>query len=209
MFRKILPQNDSFFDLFEKHAALVCEAAACLSQITHSNMFDLEKSAYVLELEHQCDVILHQTIDLLRRSFITPFEREEIRKLICTMDDIMDFIEGTANRLSLFELEILPEELKQASDVLVQTVEKVKILVSQLRHLKKDNSLVDLLKEIHRLENEGDRLHRIGLAVLFKNETNPIRVIKLKEINEKIEQAIDRCEDVANLVEGIVIEHQG
>jgi len=189
--------------------ALVLEAARSLDLIMRNLPTDQSQVDHVLQLERQCDTLLHQIVDLLRRSFITPFERDEIRHLISAMDDIVDFIEGTANRSLLFEIQEVPDEIIQTCTVLIQAIEQVSIIIKKLRNVKKDHSFDFHFKEIHRLENEGDRFHRTGLAELFKNEKDPIMVIKIKEINEKMEQAIDRCEDVANLVEGITIEHQG
>lgn len=213
MFSRLMPKNIDFFDLFDRHADTVLEAATTMKNILedlrgNETGQSLER---VSELEHECDAIAHMAVDLLRRSFITPFEREEIRELLSTMDDIVDYIEATAHRLVLYEIKEVPSQTCELCDVLVKTQEEVVQLVHLLRQTKAKKNLdfQQHCKEINRLENEGDRLHRSGIAALFRDGLDALTVIKLKEVYEMLESAIDSCEDVAQVIEGIIIEHVG
>ncbi|MBM4354848.1 MAG: DUF47 domain-containing protein [Deltaproteobacteria bacterium] len=211
MFKKLLPSNLDFFDLFERHAMLGLEAARTMHAVLQ-NLSDpsyRRQLAKIEELEHQCDEVVHIEVELLRKSFITPFEREEIRELMVALDDIVDFIEAAAHRVVLYEIMSVPDEVVQLAGVLVQAQEKVQEMVKMLRHLKETVNPHEVLKGLNSLENEADRLHRSGIAALFKGGFDPLTVIKLKELYEIIESATDSCEDVGYVVEGIVIEHKG
>lgn len=207
MFKRFLPKNLDFFDLFERHAAKTQEAVKIMYKVLQDIKQHKSEIEGIEELEHQCDSVAHMTVDLLRRSFITPFEREEIRSLISAMDDIIDFLDAAAHRIILFEISEVPPEVVKLCDVLQKAQEHVVLIVTLLRKMKKNEELTNHCKEINRLENEGDKLHRAGIAALFHQQKDPLMVIKLKELYEMLEQAVDRCEDVANVVEGIIIEH--
>ena len=213
MFDKIMPKNFAFFDLFDQHAACTLKAVKALQNgMLNLQEIDRQKLMYEIEeMEHECDEIAHRTVDLLRHSFITPFEREEIRELIKTLDDIIDYIDAAAHRLVLFEVTHPPAEMIEICSVLVLAQEQVLILVKQLRYAreKKAQDYQAHCREINRLENLSDKYHRTGIAALFKDSADPLRVIKLKEIFEMLETAVDQCEDVANVIEGIFIEHAG
>jgi uncharacterized protein Yka (UPF0111/DUF47 family) len=211
MFKKLLPSNLDFFDLFERHASLGLEAARIMHAVLQ-NLADPAKRrqlAQIEELEHQCDEVVHMEVDLLRKSFITPFEREEIRELMVALDDIVDFIEAAAHRIVLYEITSVPDNVVQLAGVLVRSQEKVQEMVKMLRNLKEAVNPHEVLKGLNSLENEADGLHRSGIASLFKGGFDPLTVIKLKELYEIIESATDSCEDVGYVVEGIVIEHKG
>lgn len=211
MFNKLLPSNLGFFDLFERHAMLGLEAARKMHEILQ-NLTDLSmrrQLSHIEELEHQCDEVVHMEVELLRRSFITPFEREEIRELMGTLDDIVDLIEAAAHRIVLYEIMEVPEPLVQLAGLLVKAQENVLAMVKMLRNLKETVDPHEVLKGLNSLENEADGLHRSGIAALFKGGFDALTVIKLKELYEIIESATDSCEDVGYVVEGIVIEHKG
>lgn len=208
MFKRLVSNDLGFYDLFEKHAGLVQEAGQLLSEAVQNLEIKQGKVDRILEIEHECDSITHLTIELLHRTFITPLDGDEIHLLISRLDDIMDRIDSAAHRLILFEINEVPQNLTEISEVLVQTIEQVIKLVKLVRTVNKSSQYKEYCVEIHRLENEGDRLHREGIASLFRNYKNdPLMVIKLKEIYEMIEVAIDTCEDVANIVESILMEH--
>ena len=180
--------------------------------LMHEAMLDLaNKKAKVIrieEIEHNCDSITHKTIELLRTTFITPLDRDEILPLISRMDDVMDYLDAAAHRLILFEIDLVPPEMIKISEVLIKTQEQVAAMVKLFQKKHKPEEFNAYCMEINRLENEGDHLHRDGIALLFHNYKNdPLMVIKLKEIYEMLEMAIDCCEDVAELVEGIILEH--
>jgi predicted phosphate transport protein (TIGR00153 family) len=197
-----------FFDLFNRHTATTLDGARCLVTIAEEWPEAAGRVRRVEELEHECDSITHMTIDLLHRTFITPLDRDEVIRLISKMDDVMDSIERAAKRMLLFEIEKLPKKLGEMIRVLCRAQEQVVAIVEMIHGFKHGGKLRELIKEIHRLENEGDGLHHAGLTQLFRENANdPLTVIKLKEIYETIEQGIDQCEDIANIVETIVLEH--
>ncbi len=208
MWRKMAPHEYGFFELFNRHAATALEGTKCLVEVVETWPAANGKLSRIEELEHECDSIAHMTIDLLHRTFITPLDRDEILSLVSRMDDIIDTVEVACRRMVLFGIEGFPEKFKDLARVLNQAQIQVVQAVKLLEKLKQTDALMDVVKEINRLENEGDRIFHAALADLFREHANdPLTVIKLKEIFEAIEWAIDRCEDVSNLVEGIILEH--
>ncbi|MFI5289268.1 MAG: DUF47 domain-containing protein, partial [Polyangia bacterium] len=157
--------------------------------------------------EHDADTVAHQTLEMLHKSFITPIERGDIHRIVSRLDDILDYIEAASQRLWLYEIKEATPEAKEMSRVLVASTEAVKATVDALHNLRDPERIRAACVEINRLENECDTLLRLATARLFKEERDPVMVIKWKEIYENIEDATDRCEDVANVIEGVVIEN--
>lgn len=207
MLRHLLPKQYGFFELFERHAKSVLSGVKLFQEGLNSWPDKKDAIERVEELEHECDSIVHMTVDLLHRTFITPIDREQILQLTSNLDDIIDLTEAAAQRLLLFGIEDVTEYLIKMSDVLVQSSEYVLKAVELLRDLDKNQEGQQIFQEIHRLENEGDKLLRKGLADLFSSNRDVMCVIKLKEIYETIEAAIDACEHAANLIDGILLEH--
>ena len=208
MLRRLLPKQYDFFELFNRHAKLGREAVCLMDEAMRNLDNNADKIRRIEDLEHNCDSITHQTVDLLRKTFITPIDHDEILRLISRMDDFVDYVDAAAHRLELFEIKMIPPELIQLCEVLIQTHAKVTDLVALLPRMKNTEQFRVYCMEINSLENEGDRLHRMGIAALFhKFHNDPLMVIKLKEIYEILENAIDTCEDVSNIVESIVLEH--
>jgi predicted phosphate transport protein (TIGR00153 family) len=206
MFKKILPQETCFFDFFEKLAAKIAEGAKALYKLG-SEGGDLEPQIkHIKDLEHEADEITHGCVDALHKTFITPISREEIHTLIKRMDDIIDGIDAASARMVLFEIKVLRPEVKGFADILVRASEDLIEAVRGLRDMKNGPKIVEKCIHLHHLENEGDVLLRSGLKSLFKDTPSAIDVIKWKEIIEILENATDRCQDVANIIEGIVIE---
>ena len=204
---RLLPRDEKFYDLFEKGAHLVVQGAIHLEELLR-NFDDVEvKTKKIKAIEHEGDVITHDTIENLNRTFITPLDREDIHDLITAIDDVLDYIEACAERLYLFKIEKVTEEAVLICAVLVKAVKELEQAVSNLRRLKEADSIIKHCAEIDRLENEGDHLNRAAVAKLFEPNNNPLEVIKWKEIYETIENAIDRCEDVANVLEGIALKN--
>jgi len=164
-------------------------------------------AARIKEIEHECDVLTHACVERLHTTFITPFDRDDIHRLITRMDDVMDYVEAAAERLVLYEITETTAEVRDLSDVLVRAMEGVQKAVAGLRDMKNAQSIVKACIDVNRLENEADAILRNAVARLFKEEKDPITVIKWKEIYENLENATDRCEDVANIIEGVVLEH--
>ena len=207
MFGRLLPRETSFFDFFEQHAALTVEGSREFLSLVSTGANVGAKAKRIKEIEHETDVITHNCVEALHKTFITPIERDDIHRLITRMDDIMDFVEAAAERISLYEIRVMTPEVKDLADVLVRAVEEVEKALHGLRDMRNAKDVVKRCIDINRLENEADAILRIAVARLFREERDPITVIKWKEIYENLESAADRCEDVANIIEGVVLEH--
>lgn len=208
MWNKLVPKEYGFYDLFNRHAASTLDGARTMVAVAEEWPEAAGRVRRIEEIEHECDSITHMTIDLLHRTFITPIDRDEILRLVSTMDDVMDLIDSAARRLVMFEIKTMPPKLREMTKVLLRTMELVVQVVEKLRTIKDIDPMRAIFIEIHRLENEGDGLHRTALVDLFREcAQDPLLVIKLKEIYETVENAIDRCEDIANVCEGILLEH--
>jgi predicted phosphate transport protein (TIGR00153 family) len=206
---KLWPQEYGFFDLFSRQARVVLDGAKCFNAILAEWPDVAGRARRLDELEHECDAIARMTIDLLRRTFITPLDREEIMSLTSNLDDVIDAMEAAARRMILFEIKELPKTLKEMAHVLEKAVGHVAVAVDLLKGMKEVGQLQETLKEIHYLENEGDGLLRAGLAEMFRQpNADPLNVIKLKDIYDTVERAIDQCQRVGNIIEGIILEHQ-
>src|SRR5262249_26247867 len=165
------------------------------------------KAKRIKEIEHECDTITHQCVEALHKTFITPIERDDIYRLISRMDDIMDYVEAAAERMALYKLTQMTEDVKNLADVLVRATQELAEAVKLLRNMQNAEAISQKCIDINRLENEADSLLRTAVARLFDEENDTKTIIKWKEIYENLESASDRCEDVANIIEGVVLEH--
>src|SRR5205807_8033692 len=199
--------GDKCCDLLERHADPPRQAAALLAEML-SKEVDLERQAErVKTVEHEGDEITHAVIERLHQTFITPIDRDDMHRLISRMDDVLALIEASSERIWLYELRRIEPEARAFAEVLVESVKAVGNAVRGLRDLRDRTALIAHCTEVNRLENEGDRLLRRAVARLFHDSTDPIHVIKWKEIYDNLENAIDRCEDVANVIEGVALEY--
>ncbi|HEX2734061.1 MAG TPA: DUF47 family protein [Polyangiaceae bacterium] len=204
---KFLPNDPSFFDDFEKQGQKTLEGCRALLAMAE-NLHDSEARAREIKrIEEECDSITHHVVEKLHTAFITPLDRNDIYRLITKMDDIMDHIEAAADRLALYEMRVPTKELVDLVRVLVRACEEVKLAVSELRNLKNPSVILEKCRIINSHENEADALLRGTLARLFREEKDAIEIIKWKEVYEHLESAADRCEDVANIIEGVVLEN--
>jgi len=207
MFRRLLPREISFFNYFEQSSKLSIEVCRELNAIAMNPSELVSHVNRIKEIELQADNITHECIEALHRTFITPIDRADIHQLIRHQDDIIDSVNSVASRLILYEITDIWPELKQFAEVLVKATTEIDRAVGQLRNRNKGKLIIeDCCQAIHEAENEADRILRSSLARLFREEKEPLLVIKWKEIIERLEKASDRCEDVANIIEGIVIE---
>ena len=204
---RFLPRDEKFYDFFEASARKVMEGATQLEDLIRDFKEVQVKAKKIKDTEHEGDVITHDTIEMLNLTFVTPLDREDIHNLITSLDDVLDYIEACAERLSLFKIGKTNEEAVLLVGVLVQCVKELAQAVFKLRRLKGADSIMRNCVEIGRLENEGDYVCRAAVAKLFEPGSDPLEVIKWKEIYETLENAIDRCEDVANVLEGIVLKN--
>lgn len=201
------PKSTEFFDLFEKAADNILHGARLLDDFVSDHTRLEEKLKKLEDTEHVGDQITHDTMGMLNRTFITPLDREDIHLLISKMDDILDLIYGTANRIVLYKVPPPGDDMKRVVRSLVRAVEEVSKAVPRLRNMKKPEMILAQCIEINRLENEADDALRLAISNLFEREKDPIKVIKEKEILENLEYATDCCEDVANVLEGIVLKN--
>jgi predicted phosphate transport protein (TIGR00153 family) len=201
---RILPREESFYDLFEKSSANLSEAARLLIKLL-TDFHDPDSGhAEIQQREHEGDEITHQIIRALNTTFVTPFDREDIHRLASGMDDILDAIEAVADLLVLHRIEQILPEMRQQADVLSRSADQVQQAMSGLRGFA---GLDKYWVEINRLENEGDRVYRKTVAHLFSGEYKAMDVLKWKDLVDQLEAAIDGCEDVANTMESIVLKH--
>jgi uncharacterized protein len=207
MLRRFLPRAEDFFSLFERHAALTVEGAKQFVTLVGGGQNIRALAARIKEIEHETDVITHSCVERLHTTFITPFDRDDIHRLITRMDDVMDYVESASERIALYELREMTEEVRELGAVLVRATEAVARAIGGLRDLKRPQAMLEHCIEVNRLENEGDEILRNAVAKLFKESTDPLLVMKWKEVYEALENATDRCEDVANIIEGVVLEH--
>ncbi|MDK9725198.1 MAG: DUF47 domain-containing protein [Sterolibacteriaceae bacterium MAG5] len=211
MFAKLMPQEGKFFDLFNAHAELVVKGALQLS-ILVSDMGDgadtLAGHAQAIdEIEKSADKITHDTLALLHTTFNTPLDREEIHQLITRMDDILDLIQDVAESMVLYDVRRLTQEARQLADVSVSCCERVRSAIALLSNMDNAPTMLKLCHEIDQLESDADRVMRTGIIKLFREEADVRELIKQKGIYELLEAVTDRCEDVANIIEGIILEN--
>ncbi len=206
MFDKLLPKKREFFDAFELHSAKTLQAAQVLLEMFKTPK-DLDlRTRDIEELEHAGDTITHDTMALLHKTFITPLDRDQIHELMSRLDDILDLIEGAAELVLLYEIKEITPEARALADVLVRSVDAVRIAVLGLKEAKNGDEVLRSCIEINRFENEADQIYRKAVAGLFKSRTEPLLLMKWKEIYEQLETATDRCEDAADVIQGIVLE---
>ena len=206
-FPNLLPREVGFFDYFDRHIAVCAAGAQELVHLMNEGGDRAERSARIKELEHEADTITHQCVESLHMTFITPLDRHEIHRLITRMDDVIDFIDAAAGRIVLYELLEITPEAQELSQLLAQATREMEYAVRGLRNMKNVEMIRQKCMEVNNVENESDAVFRVALARLFKTEKDPIQVMKWKEIYEILEGATDRCEDVANIIEGIILEH--
>jgi uncharacterized protein len=204
---RLLPHDASFFTLFEHQGQKTVEGCRAFLAMVEAPANLESQAERVKQIEHECDEITHSVVEGLHRTFITPIDRNDIHRLITKMDDIMDMVEAAADRLALYDLPKMTPEVADLARCLVSSAEHVLSAVSGIRDLGKTNAILQHCIEINRLENVADSILRGALVRLFREEKDPIAIIKWKEIYETLESATDRCEDVANIIEGVVLEN--
>ena len=201
------PKEGKFFVLFNELGEQIVKATQEFGRMVEEPDRVSHFCQSIKAIEHRGDEITHATMDLLHKTFITPLDREDIHALITKLDDILDFVDAASQRVSLYEIRQFPNEIKQLVRVCTQSAELVRVAVGGLENLKHTEKLSATCVEINRLENEADQILRAAIAKLFKEEPDIRQLIKLKEIYELLETVTDRCEDAANIIEGIVLEY--
>lgn len=208
MFARLFPSEGKiFFDLFERHAEKTVDAARLLQTMLGHPGDLADQARRIKELEHEGDVITHRAVELLHRTFVTPIDRGDIHRLISRLDDVLDLIDATSERVWLYGIHASDRDACDLAATLVNAVCEVSRAMVGLRNLKDRDAILQVCMEINRYENEGDTLLRRAVARLFQESKDPMLVIKWKDIYEFLEDAIDRCEDIANVVEGVALEY--
>ena len=207
MFGRLMPREGRFFDLFNQHATHVIEGTRELVALME-NVCDGQKHIYNIEsCEKRGDRIAHEVIELLHKTFITPLDRVDIHVLITRMDDILDLTEDVAQSVYLYDLQAITPEAKKLAQICVACGEKVKEAMALLPSMENATKIRAVCTDIDKLESDADHVMRAAMAKLFRDEPDVRQVIKLKAIYELLESITDRCEDVANVIEGIVVEN--
>ena len=207
MFGRLMPREGNFFELFNAHADKIAEGSRELA-VMMTTFSELELHAQHIDgAERAADKITHEAITLLHKTFITPFDRDQIHLLITRMDDILDLMQDVAESVVLFDIRKVTPEAKQLAEICQMSCERVRTAVQLLTNLKQTDAILKTCQEIDRLESDADRVMRSAMSKLFRDESDLKQLIKLRTIYELLELITDRCEDVANVIEGIVLEN--
>lgn len=206
MLSKFLPHEFNFFDLFDRQVNYAVDAAVCFKEMMNNDTIDEKHLQKIRDIEHQGDEIAHEIIERLNKTFITPFDREDIHTLAKELDDITDMINTIVSRLMVYKLNTANKNLVEFSAMIEESVQAVSRSVKGLRNVKNLKAVSESCVEVNRLENIGDSKRDAVLAELFETEKDPIAVIKWKEVYQDAETVLDICEDVAYVVESILVK---
>ena len=202
-----IPREEKFFELFEEDAHNAVKAAQKLKELVDTWKNVEGRVSEITELEHEGDRITHQIMEQLHRTFVTPFDREDIALLAHSLDDVTDFIHAASDAMLIYKIDRPSQRAKELADIIVQAAAEVERALPQLRHRAQLKQVLERCVEINRLENMADRVFRSAVGELFDDSTDIAHVIKWREIYEHMESATDRCEDVANVLEGVALKH--
>jgi len=201
---RLIPREEKFYDDFKMMADQLRHGARLLEAMFAVDPPIADKAHEIKEVEHQCDFLTHEIIQRLNKTFVTPIDREDIHELARTLDDVMDAIDNAASLIPLYRIDKVRVGARELTRIIIQQTDEIRAAVEALEQRK---GVLERAIEINRLENEADRVHKHAIGQLFDEETNPIAVIKWKEIYDILEEATDACEDVANLLENVVVKH--
>jgi len=201
-----MPREEKFFELFERSAQNMVKAAQVLRELVDTWENVTERVDEISELESRGDTITHQIMEQLHRTFVTPFDREDVAQLAHSLDDVTDFIDAAVDAMFLYKVDPPGQSARELSGIIVEAAIEVERAISQLRHRAELNKILERCVEINRLENVADEIYRSALAELFTDTSDIADVIKWREIYEHMESATDRCEDVANVLEGVALK---
>ena len=213
LFGKLMPRDGNFFDMFNQHADRIVEAARAFSQLVANYSDTHLREQYNREVdqaEQAADRVTREVNQVLHKTFITPIDREQIHSLINTMDDVADLIQDSAETMALYDVRAMTDEIVRLTDLGVKCCERVRDAIYLLNNIadpKPAEAALKTCEEIDKLESDADRVMRKAMSKLFREEPDVREVIKLKAIYELLETVTDKCEDVANLIEGVVLEN--
>ena len=201
---RLLPREEKFYQDFQALADELRNGARLLEEMLAPERPAWDKADEIKEVEHKCDFLTHEIIQRLNRTFVTPIDREDIHELARSLDDVMDAIDASATLVRLYRLESVRFGARELAGIITTSTNQIR---PALYALEKNQNIVTFAVEINRLENEADRVHQHAVSRLFEEERDPLTVIKWKETLDFLEDATDRCEDVANVLEGVVVKH--
>ncbi len=201
---RLIPREEKFYADFQALAEELQHGAALLEQMVAPEHADWAKAEEIKGVEEKCDSLTHEIIQRLNRTFVTPIDREDIHELARALDDVMDAIDAAATLFKIYKLKTMRFGIRELASTITSCTKQVHLA---LVALEKNRGLIAHAVEINRLENEADRIHQEAVERLFEDERDPIAVIKWKETLDLLEHATDRCEDVANVLEGVVLKH--
>ena len=201
---RLIPREEKFYDDFKTMADQLRAGARLLEAMLATDPPIADKAHEIKEVEHQCDFLTHEIIQRLNKTFVTPIDREDIHELARTFDDVMDAIDSAAALIPLYRIDKIRPGARELTAVILKQTDELRAAVEALENRK---GVLERAIEINRLENEADRIHKHAISQLFDEEKDPITVIKWKEILDVLEEATDACEDVANLLENVVVKH--
>lgn len=207
---RLMPREGRFFALFDNHAKLIVEGAQALVDVLRRYDVAQDRSAgikLIENAEHSADRITHETVQLLHTTFVTPFDRDDIHRLISRMDDVLDLIQDTGESLVLYDIQKVTPEATQLAELLLRCAERVQAAVKLLASMAEAPAMLEICEEIDKLESEADKVMRGAISELFRNEADVRQLIKLKAVYEALESATDKCQDVANVIESVVLEN--
>jgi predicted phosphate transport protein (TIGR00153 family) len=206
--KSIIPRDEEFFARFEKMGSLIVSGVQEFKDLCDHGDHVEARTRKIKSFEREADEVVHATIEHLHKTFVTPIDRTDIHKLMECLDDILDMTDGASSRINIYQPVMFIQEAKDLADVLLKGVLVIKEMTILVRDLNKNSRrLLDLAVEVNRYENDGDQIRRAAIGRLFREEKNVIELIKWKDILEYIEKATDRCEDVGDIIEGLVLEN--
>lgn len=206
----LMPREKQFFTLFNNHASLVVQGAAALVEMLADYTDNGRRDAWVAKIqsiEKAADKVTHQTVDLMHNTFVTPFDRDQINKLIQRMDDILDLMQDTAESLMLYDVHVLTPEVSHLADLVQISCKRVAAAVTQLASMDNGPAILKVCQEIDALETDADRVTQAAISKLFREEQDVRQLVKLKAVYELLELTTDKCQDVALVIEGVVLEN--
>jgi uncharacterized protein len=200
-------REDKFYTMFIAFMDKIIVSGEAFADLIHSYENVEDKVANLKVLETECDMETHKILKSLHGSFITPFDREDIYEITRDMDEIVDSMEEIGNRLLLFDVKVMRPEAIQLSEIMLQSIHELHMVFKHLHEINKNSIVREQIIEVNRLENEGDLIFRKAMATLFRTEKDPVEIIKWKQIFEMLEDGIDSCENVANIIEGVIMKY--
>jgi len=206
----LMPREARFFALFNRHAELIVQGGHAVSELVRDYADEGRRAALIErinEVERSADKVTYETVSVLHSTFITPFDRNDIHRLISGMDDILDLIQDAAESMHLFDIQTLPPASLQLAELLQQCSVRVQAGVALLKSMDDADQALALTEEIDQLESDADKVSRDGISRLFREEQDVRQLIKHKNVYEYLEEAIDKCQDVANIIESVIVEN--